>query len=80
MSHGKSIVECEDKHKVHSTQPSPEITPTVSQLPSPVIPKSLSSFLINYDRLLSSHLINGFTNGFKLGLTSDPPPSTTQNH
>lgn len=36
--------------------------------------------MINYDRVLSAYLINGFTYGFKLGCTSDPPPCTPQNH
>lgn len=76
----ESTVKCEDKNKVQSIQPNPNKTPTICQLPSLVNPKSLTSFLINYDRVLSSYLIYGFTYDFKLGCTSDPPPCTLQNH
>lgn len=76
----ESTVKCEDKNKVQSIQPNPHKTPTICQLPSLVNPKSLTSFLINYDRVLSSYLINGFTYDFKLGCTSDLPPCTPQSH
>lgn len=60
-----------------NTTKSPQNTHNLP-VPSLVNPKRLSSFLINYDRVLSSYLIYGFTYDFKLGCTSDPPPSTPE--
>lgn len=80
MSHAR--VNCRvrrQKQGTINTTKSPQNTHNLP-VPSLVNPKSLTSFLINYDRVLSSYLINGFTYDFELGCTSDLPPCTPQNH
>lgn len=80
MSHAR--VNCRvqrQKQGTINTTKSPQKNHNLPE-PSLVNPKSLTSFLINYDRVPSSYPINGFTYDFKLGCTSDPPPCTPQNH
>uniref|UniRef100_A0A8W8NNP8 C3H1-type domain-containing protein n=1 Tax=Magallana gigas TaxID=29159 RepID=A0A8W8NNP8_MAGGI len=59
---------------------SPSSKQSPSQLPSPVNPKSLGEFLVDYDSDQASYLINGFTHGFRLGCTSAPSSCVPQNH
>lgn len=64
--------------QIPTLSPSPQQSP--SQLPSPVNPKSLGEFLVDYDSDQASYLINGFTHGFRLGCTSVPSSCVPQNH
>ena len=64
----KVIVDFVNKNQqIPTLSPSPQQSP--SQLPSPVNPKSLGEFLVDYDSDQASYLINGFTHGFILGFT-----------
>jgi hypothetical protein len=72
------IVESSETSSRQLKTSSPKQPP--SQLPSPVNPNNLSRFLAGYESDLAAYLINGFTEGFKLGCISSPSPGVPRNH
>lgn len=59
---------------------SPRPQQPLSQLLSPVNPKSLGEFLVGYDRDQATYLLNEFTYGCRLGCTSAPSSCVPHNH